>query len=151
MRSARAPDSFRGAERTFWAYPAAVCWCSPRSIGRLRMRPNELRAALAASRPTVGTHLHSTWPSVVEAVGHTGMLDYAEFVAECAPFDLFSLENLCRAAELFDMPAIIKADQEPRRFLAQRAIGAGFQGVLFADVRSVDDARECVCAVRPDQ
>jgi 4-hydroxy-2-oxoheptanedioate aldolase len=78
------------------------------------------------------------------------MFDYVEFVAEYAPFDLYSLENFCRAVELFDMSAMIKVDQEPRNFLAQRAIGAGFQSVLFADCRNVQDARQCIHAVRPD-
>ena len=45
---------------------------------------------------------------------------------------------------------MVKVDQEPRSFLSQRAIGAGFQSVLFADVRTVEDARECVRAVRPE-
>jgi 4-hydroxy-2-oxoheptanedioate aldolase len=78
------------------------------------------------------------------------MFDYVEFVAEYAPFDLYSLDNFCRAVELFDMSAIIKVDQEPRGFLAQRAIGAGFQGVLFADCRNIDDVRQCVRVSRPD-
>jgi 2-keto-3-deoxy-L-rhamnonate aldolase RhmA len=78
------------------------------------------------------------------------MFDYVEFLAEYAPFDLYALDNFCRGVELFDMSAMIKIDQEPRRFLAQRAIGAGFQSVLFADCRTVEDARECVRAVRPD-
>jgi len=114
------------------------------------MRRNKLRELLKAGQPTVGTRLHSIWPSVVEAVGHTQMFDYVEFLAEYAPFDLYALDNFCRAVELFDMSAMIKIDQEPRRFLAQRAIGAGFQSVLFADCRTVEDARECVRAVRPD-
>ena len=114
------------------------------------MRHNKLRELLDAGQPTIGTHVHSTWPSTVEAIGHTGMFDYVEFVAEYAPFDLYALDNFCRAVELFDMSAMIKVDQEPRRFLAQRAIGAGFQSVLFADSRTVEDARECVRAVRPD-
>ena len=49
-----------------------------------------------------------------------------------------------------DLGAMIKLDQEPRSWLAQRAIGAGFQSVLFADIRNADDARECVRVVRPD-
>ena len=114
------------------------------------MRRNKLRELLQAGRPTLGTHLHSSWPSVVEVVGHTGMFNYVEFVSEYAPFDLHGLDNFCRAVELFDMTAMIKIDQEPRRFLAQRAIGAGFQSVLFADSRNVEDARECVRAVRPE-
>ena len=114
------------------------------------MRRNKLRELLKAGKPTLGTHLHSTWPSIVEAVGYTGMFDYIEFVAEYGPFDLYSLDDMCRAAELHDLSSMIKIDQEPRRFLAQRGIGAGFQSVLFADCRSVEDARDCVRAVRAE-
>ncbi|MCJ7703787.1 MAG: aldolase/citrate lyase family protein [Anaerolineales bacterium] len=114
------------------------------------MKPNKLRTLLEADRPTLGTRVHSTWPATVEALGHTGMFDYVEFLAEYAPFDLFALDNFCRAVELFDMSAIIKIDAEPRTYLAQRGIGAGFQGVLFADVRSAEDARACVRILKPD-
>jgi 4-hydroxy-2-oxoheptanedioate aldolase len=78
------------------------------------------------------------------------MFDYVEFLAEYAPFDLYALDNFCRAVELFDMAAIIKIDQEPQSFLAQRGIGAGFQGVLFADCRTIEDVRHCVRIVRPE-
>src|SRR5450759_1696791 len=114
------------------------------------MKPNKLREALRSGTPTVGTHLQSAWPSIVEVVGHTRLYDYVEFVAEYAPFDLFALENICRAAELHDMGTMIKIDQEPRRFLAQRGIGSGFEAVLFADVRTPADALECVKAVKPE-
>jgi 2-keto-3-deoxy-L-rhamnonate aldolase RhmA len=114
------------------------------------MRRNKLRELLQAGKPTLGTHIHSSWPAIVEVAGHSGVFDYVEFVAEYAPFDLFSLDNFCRAVELFDMSAMIKVDQEPRAFLAQRAIGAGFQSILFADCRSVDDVRRCVQVVRPE-
>jgi len=114
------------------------------------MRRNKIRELLKAGKPTVGTHIHSSWPSIVETVGHTGMFDYVEFVAEYAPFDLDSMEHFCRAVELFDMSCMIKVDQAPRSWLAQRAIGAGFQSVLFADCRTVEDAKECVRVCRPD-
>lgn len=114
------------------------------------MRENRLRALLEADEPTLGTRIHSVWPGIVEALGHTRMFDYVEFLAEYAPFDLHDLEGLCRAAELHDLAAIVKVDQEPRTFLAQRAIGAGFQGVLFADCRSAADARTCVASARPE-
>ena len=112
------------------------------------MKPNKLRDLLTAGRPTLGTRVHSPWPNVVEAIGHTGMFDYVEFVAEYASFDLFTLENLCRAAELYGLGAMIKIDQEPRTFLAQRVIGCGFGSVLFTDCRSADDAWDCVRSVR---
>ena len=114
------------------------------------MRPNRLRELLTAGQPSIGTHLHSSWPTVVEMVGHTRRFDYVEFSGEYAPYDLHGLDNFCRAAELLDLGAMIKLDQEPRSWLAQRAIGAGFQSVLFADIRNADDARECVRVVRPD-
>ena len=87
---------------------------------------------------------------MVEVVGYTRRFDYIEFSGEYAPYDLHGLENFCRAAELHDLGTMIKLDQEPRTWLAQRAIGAGFQSVLFADIRSADDVRACVRAVRPD-
>jgi 2-keto-3-deoxy-L-rhamnonate aldolase RhmA len=114
------------------------------------MRENRLRALLDADEPTLGTRIHSTWPGMVEVIGHTRMFDYVEFLAEYAAFDLHDLDGLCRAAELHGLATMIKVDQEPRTFLAQRAIGAGFQSVLFADCRSVDDARACVAAARPE-
>jgi 4-hydroxy-2-oxoheptanedioate aldolase len=114
------------------------------------MRPNKLRQLLDADKPSIGMHMHTSQPSIPEVVGHTGMFDYIEFVAEYAPFDLYSLENLCRSFELYGLSSMIKVDQEPRRFLAQRAIGAGFQGVLFADCRKKEDFAECVRVARPE-
>ena len=114
------------------------------------MRPNVLREKLNARESTVSTHIHTVWPAVVEAIGHTGLYDYVEFVAEYGSFDLHDLENLCRASELYSMGSMIKIDQSHQRFLAQRGIGAGFSSVLFTDCRSADDVRECVRIARPD-
>lgn len=114
------------------------------------MRNNKLRQLLQSGKPTLGTRLHNIWPAAVEAVGHTGLFDYVEFLAEYAPFDLDGLDNFCRAAELHNLGTLIKIDQDPQRFLAQRGIGAGFEGVLFADSRSAADVRECVRIARPD-
>src|SRR5438445_12866986 len=99
------------------------------------MRGNKLRELLKAGRPTLGTHLLDAWPSMVELVGQSGMFDYVEFVAEYGPFDLPGLENICRAAALWDLSSMLKVDPEPRTFLAQRVIGAGLWGVLWAGCR----------------
>src|SRR5207247_2323107 len=106
---------------------------------------------LKADKPSLGTHIHSTWPSIIELVGHSGMFDYVEFVAEYAPYDLYALENLGRAVDLFPhLSAMMKIEQEPRTYLAIRAIGSGLQNVLFADPRTVADVEECVRAVRAE-
>ena len=113
------------------------------------MRPNILRERLRTGQPTFGTHIHTVWPAVAELAGRAGVFDYVEFVGEYAPYDLFALENLARAVEAFPhMTAMMKIEQQPRTYLAVRAIGAGIQNVLFADPRTVDDVRECVRAVR---
>lgn len=114
------------------------------------MRTNLLRQKLEAGEPTLSTHIHSVWPSVVEAIGHTGLYDYVEFVAEYGPSDLHDLDNLCRAAELHNMGSMIKIDQSLMPFLAQRGIGAGFESILFTDVRSMQEVRDCIVAARPD-
>ena len=114
------------------------------------MRSNKFREMLDAGKPTVGTHLMSSSPAVFEIAGHSGM-DYVEFELEYAPFTLYDLENMARAVDLFEhMSSIVKIDQEPRTFLANKILGAGLQNLLFADVRTADDARECVGAVRAE-
>jgi 2-keto-3-deoxy-L-rhamnonate aldolase RhmA len=114
------------------------------------MRSNKIRELIKAGKPTVGTRTTGVWPELVEVIGHTGMFDYVEFVAEYGDYDLHDLDNYARAAELFDMSCIIKPDQQTQGWVSQRAIGAGFQGVTFVDCRSPEDARECVRIVRPE-
>ena len=114
------------------------------------MKPNVLRQKLESGEPTVSTHIHSTWPSVIEAAGHAGVYDYVEFVAEYGPSDLHDLDNMARAAELFEMGMMIKVDQSHQAYLAQRAVGSGFGSVLFTDARSADDVREQILTIKPD-
>jgi len=114
------------------------------------VKTNRIRQLLDEGAPTLGTHLFSIAPALVEIVGHTKMFDYVEFLGEYAPFDLAGLDDFCRAAELHGLGAVIKVDAEPRRYLAQRAIGSGFDGVLFADCRNRADVEDCVRAAKPD-
>jgi 2-keto-3-deoxy-L-rhamnonate aldolase RhmA len=115
------------------------------------MQPNKLRQLLNEDKPSLGTHIHSSWPSVVELVGQTGMFDYIEFVGEYAPYDLYALENIGRAIDLFpNMSGMMKIEQEPRTYWTVRSIGSGIQNVLFADPRTKEDIEECVRAVRAE-
>jgi len=114
------------------------------------MRRNMLREKMRDRRPTIGTRIMSSWPAIIEVIGHTGKIDYVEFVSEYGPYDLYDLENLARASELFDMSTMIKVDQSIQTYAAQRALGAGIQNVLFTDIRSVEDVKECVRIVRAE-
>jgi 4-hydroxy-2-oxoheptanedioate aldolase len=114
------------------------------------MRKNKLREKLKDVKPTLGTRLLSVWPGMVEIVGHTGLFDYVEFLGEYSPWDLHDLENYGKTVELFDMSSMIKVDQNNRAFIAQRALGSGIQNILFTDIRTVEEARECVRIVRAE-
>ena len=67
------------------------------------MRRNILREKLNNNESTISTHIHSVWPSVVEAIGHAHIYDYVEFVAEYGRSDLHDLDNLARAADIYDL------------------------------------------------
>lgn len=114
------------------------------------MRRNLLRERLTAGEPTVGTHILSCWPTLVELIGHSRQYDYVEFTAEYAPFDMHDLDNLGRAFEVAGLGGMIKIEQTQYTHQAMRAIGSGFQSVLFADIRSVEDAKAAVDAVRAE-
>jgi 2-keto-3-deoxy-L-rhamnonate aldolase RhmA len=114
------------------------------------MRKNRLREMFREGKPTIGARVLSIWPGIAEIIGHTGAIDYIEFCGEYAPWDLHDLENFARATELFDMSSMMKVDQEPKGFLAQRALGSGIQNILFTDVRTVEDAEQCVRIVKPE-
>jgi 2-keto-3-deoxy-L-rhamnonate aldolase RhmA len=113
------------------------------------MRPNTFRGLLKSGKPTLCTRLYTISPSMVEAAGHTGMFDYIEFAAEYVPWDLEGLDNFCRALELHNMGGMIKVDNEFEKMLPQRAFGSGFQSILFANVGTPEDAKECIAAIRP--
>lgn len=114
------------------------------------MSRNPLRDRLNEDKPTVGTHILSAWPTLVELIGHSRQYDYVEFTAEYAPFTMHDLDNLGRAFELCNMSGMIKIEQTQYTHQAMRAIGSGFQAVLFADIRSVEDAKAAVDAVRAE-
>jgi len=111
---------------------------------------SDIRELFESGRATLGTRVVSPWPGVVEALGQSGPYDYVEFLAEYAPHDLYDLEHITRTADLVDLDAIIKIDEENRAYLAQRAVAAGFDGLLFSSVRSAADVRECIRAVRTE-
>jgi 2-keto-3-deoxy-L-rhamnonate aldolase RhmA len=115
------------------------------------MRENRLRTLLNEGKPTFGTRVQSSWPTVIEAVGRSGQFDYVEFLAEYAPYDLYALDNMGRAIELSpNFCGMIKMEQSAQWHLAVRAMSAGIQNLLFTDVRSAADAEAIVRMVRPE-
>jgi 4-hydroxy-2-oxoheptanedioate aldolase len=60
------------------------------------------------------------------------------------------MDNWCRTCELYGLGTMVKLDQDPRLWLAQRAIGSGFQSILFVDCRTLEEVEQCVRICRPD-
>ena len=115
------------------------------------MKNNRLRELLSEGKPTIGTHMVTTSPQIVEIIGYSGALDYIELVGEYASWGLTDLENFARAVELFPhMSSMMKVDQEPRIFITTRSLGCGIQNILFADIHSAAEVKECIRAVRPE-
>ncbi len=109
---------------------------------------NKVRALLNEGKPTMGTHLMTTWPTIWELVGSTGQFDYIEFDSQGGAYDLHDLDNICRAAELTKTGTMMKIDGSSKAWLAERAIAAGFESILFADVNTAEEAKQCIEAVR---
>jgi len=114
------------------------------------MNYNKLRKLLKEGKPSTATRMSSRWPFYTECVGVTGNFDYIEFMAEYAPFTQDDLENIARAAELYDMATMIKVDFQNRGFVAQKAAGAGFQSINFTDHRNAGEVRETLRMMKPE-
>ncbi|MBV9895935.1 MAG: 2,4-dihydroxyhept-2-ene-1,7-dioic acid aldolase [Chloroflexi bacterium] len=115
------------------------------------MRENRLRTLLSEGKPTFGTRIQSSWPTIAELVGRSQNFDYVEFLAEYAPYDLYALDNIARAIELYpNFTGLIKIERSAQAHIAVRAMAAGIQNVLFTDVRTAADAQDCVRTVKPE-
>lgn len=114
------------------------------------MTENKLRQLLKAGHPSNATRMSSVWPFYTECVGVTKNFDYIEFLAEYVPYTQVDMENIARAAELYDMGTMIKLDFQSRGFFAQKAAGAGFQAINFTDHRNAEEVRETVRMMKPE-
>jgi 4-hydroxy-2-oxoheptanedioate aldolase len=114
-------------------------------------KENVLRRLLKEGKPSLGTHVVTPWPGTFEVIGNSGVFDYIEYVSEYSTWTLPLLDEIARTMELFpNMAAMIKIEEMAKGLIAQRATDAGFQSVLFSDIRSVDDVRECIRYVRAE-
>lgn len=116
----------------------------------MSMKENKIRKLLDGSESIMSTRLWTTNTFMVEALASTGKFDYAEFVAEYAPFDMYDLQNFCIAAELHDMGSMIKVDFQNNAYVAQKAIASGFQAVLFTDCQTPEQVAEAVRVTMPE-
>ena len=114
------------------------------------MKKNKLRELFNQGKPAIGAGVHIPWPAVVELIGLSGLYDYVEFRGEYTSWDLHDLDNIARATDAVDTSSMFKVEKMNNGFIAQRALGSGFQSVLFADLKSAAEVAEAVAFVKPD-
>ncbi len=114
------------------------------------MKKNILRELLNAGKPTLSTRMVTTSPEIIEIIGHSGAFDFIELLGEYASWTVTDLDNFSRTVELFPhLSSMMKVEREPRLYIAQRALGAGIQNLLFADCDSAEEVKECIRYVKP--
>lgn len=114
------------------------------------MKENLMRKKIDEGACMTSTRVWSTWPFYTEAIGATGNFDYIEYVGEYSPYTTLDLENIARAAELHGMGSMMKVDFQNRGYVAQKAIAAGFQSILFADHHTAEEVRETIKMIKSD-
>ena len=112
------------------------------------MKENRIRKMLSEGRCTTATRYWCPWPFFIEAAGAAGNFDYVEVCAEYAALSQEDLENIARAAEIYEMGTMLKVDFANRIYVAQKAVASGFQGINFADHRTPEQVEETVQALR---
>ena len=116
----------------------------------IMMKENKLRRILNEGKGSVSTRIWSPWATMMEAAAATGQFDYLEFVAEYSPYDLQQMENMARACELHDTGCMIKVDFQNRFYVAQKAMAAGFQAIMFTDHKTPEEVEESIYVTMPD-
>ncbi len=111
------------------------------------MRHNRVRELFDSDELLLDTRMHSPWANEIDMIGCSA-LNTVQVVAEYGALETLDFENLCRAAEANGLGKIIKIDSAGQQLRVQRAIGAGFEAVVFVDVRNRSEAEECVRIIR---
>ncbi len=111
------------------------------------MRRNRVREIFDSGELLLDTRVHSPWGNEIDMVGCSA-LNTVQVVAEYGALETLDFENLCRAAEARGLGKIIKIDSAGQQLRVQRAIGAGFEAVVFVDVKNRSEAQECVRIIR---
>lgn len=89
----------------------------------------------------VGTFITVYAPDLVESMGSIGF-DFVCLESEHSAFGMAQLENLIRAANLADLPAIVRvAELGPE---IARTLDMGAAGVIVPRIETVEEAREVV-------
>ncbi len=110
------------------------------------MRKNVTKEKIKNGEVVVGTFVTFPSATIVEICGHAGF-DFVVLDAEHGPLSPGDCEDLVRAADVTGMTSIVRVTKnDPKIILRYMDIGA--QGVQIPMVKTADDARRAVEAVK---
>lgn len=98
------------------------------------------------SPPSVGTFLKSGSPLIAEACGTTP-LEFLVLDCQHANYDFDDLEHVLRAAELADLPVLVRPPV-PHSERLVNILDAGAHGLVLPQIDTAEDVRAVVDAVR---
>ena len=105
------------------------------------MRVNKTKAKLAAKQSVIGVSVAFPSPDLVELCAAVGF-DFVTFDCEHEPMNNEQIVHCIRAAEAFDITAIVRLPRNPDFIL--RFLNAGAQGIHVPSCRTADDLKEVV-------
>lgn len=110
------------------------------------MRENRVKRILKSGGLAIGTYVSLAEPSLVEIVG-LGGFDAAFIDMEHSTFDLQTVEQMIRAADLVGITSMVRVpDNNPKTIL--RLLDSGAEGIIIPHIANHHDALEAVKAVR---
>lgn len=103
---------------------------------------NILKEKLANGQQPIGTFFELGSPSVVEALGRTG-LDFVILDNEHGPFEAESTRDFIRAAENSGLCPLARV-RESSRPAVLKLLDVGAQGLIIPDVHTVEQVRDLI-------
>jgi 2-keto-3-deoxy-L-rhamnonate aldolase RhmA len=98
--------------------------------------------ALIGKRPFLGTFVMISAPEVVEIVACAGM-DFIGIDEEHTPFTSETAINLLRAADAYDMPAIVRIPEGTEVYI-KKALDIGASGIIIPNIATAKQLEEAI-------
>jgi 4-hydroxy-2-oxoheptanedioate aldolase len=107
---------------------------------------NRLREVLKKDRYALGAFVSVNAPAIVEVLAISG-LDFVVLDMEHSPLNFESVENMIRAAEIYDITAIVRVTDFDKKIIA-RLLDVGSHGIQVPMVHTPQRAMEVIQAAK---
>ena len=110
------------------------------------MRENRVKRLLSEDRAVFGAWATLNDPAIVEIIGHAGF-DFALIDQEHTANDFATVEAMVRAADAVGVASVVRVQVNDEKVIL-RVLETGAQNVLIPHIRTAEDAKLAVNAVK---